>query len=259
MGWPASKPKARQAAAQGSGAAPPSAYAVAVREPLYSLLFLLPIVLAYEFGALMLRPFALPDQQLIAEKLIHYAFAWFGASAMWMPGVALVLTLLAWHVLSGRSWHIHGWALPMMALESLLLAAPLFVINHLLIQSGAPDGVISPELKRSVILGLGAAIYEELVFRLGLISLLLLVCIDGLRIPKRISTPLAIAIAAALFAACHMQPIGGQPFDVGVFLMLTAAGAYLSILFLLRGLGVATGAHATYNTVLIVSLAMRSG
>lgn len=248
---------ARKPAARDARAAPPSAYQDAVREPLYCLLFLLPIVLAYEFGALMLRPVALPDQQLIAQKLILYAFAWFGPSAVWMPGVAILLTLLAWHVLSGRSWHVRGWALPLMAVESVVLAAPLFVINDLLVQT--LDGVISNELKRGVVLGLGAAIYEELVFRLGLISLLLLVFVDALRIPRKFAAAAAAVIAAVLFSACHMQPIGGEPFDTGVFVMRSVAGAYLSLLFLFRGLGVATGAHATYNTVLIVTLAMRSG
>lgn len=226
-------------------------YREVTREPLYCLVFLFPLVAAYELGAVFLRPQAWPEQRLVAQRLIQQLVAWFGTDAVWAPGAALLLTLLAWQVWSRKPWRLRGGVPLLMVAESLLLAAPLFVLARLLPQGTGPGGVgIAPEgLRVYLVLALGAAVYEELVFRFYLISGLRRLLTDVCHVPKGAARITAMALAAVAFGACHLKPIGAETFAWPLFLMLTAAGAYLAFVFVFRGLGVATGCHAAFNLI----------
>ncbi len=231
---------------------PDPPYWQATRGPLYCLVFLFPLVAIYELGALLLRPEAWPEQRLVAPSLIQHLVAWFGTDAVWVPGVALVLTLLIWQFWSRAPWRVRWWAFPLMVVESLVLTVPLFVLGELLQQT--TGGPAFESLRVQMVLALGAGVYEELVFRLYLISGLMGLLTAACRVPKRAATVSAVVLAALIFAACHFNPIGSEVFTWPLFLMLTAAGGYLSIIFVLRGLGVATGCHAAFNLLsLIVS------
>lgn len=227
--------------------------------PLYSLLFLFPIVVAYEAGALMLRPSPWPNRDLVAQSVIQSLFGWFGAEVPWLSGAALVLvlTLLVWHVLSGRTWRVRLWVPLLMLVESVVLTVPLFVINRLgsaaVLQQAFGGGEFET-LRELLVLGLGAALYEELVFRLALLGLLMLLLAHTLNLPRTIAIPVAIALGAVIFALCHVQPVGAEGWDTHRFLIRAAAGGYLSLVFMMRGLGVATGAHAAYDVILLFAL-----
>lgn len=224
-----------------------TAYAQATRQPLYVLLFLFPIVATYEFGALILRPATMPERDLVAQSLIQTALSFLGATGYLVPGVLLLLTLLIWHILSGRNWSVLGWVFPLMLLESILLTAPLFVLGRLALQ--AETGV---SLRNQVVLALGAGIYEEMVFRLLLVTGLMLLFEEFINLPRTIAAAAAIGLAALVFAACHVLPIGAEPFAWPIFLMRSAAGAYLALVFLTRGLGISVGCHAAYNLILLL-------
>ena len=213
------------------------------------LAFLFPLVVAYEMGALMLRPEVWPEQQLLAQSFIQQLVAWFGADAVWIPGAALLVTLVLWQLLSKETWRLRIWVPLLMVFESVALTVPLFVLGRLLQQSTGLDPITGLKLK--MILALGAGVYEELVFRFFLINLLLGLLTAVCKMPERYSTAAAVVLAAAVFAACHLSPIGAGQFTWPMFLMLTTAGAYLSTIYVLRGLGVSTGCHAAFNLLTI--------
>jgi len=225
-------------------------YKVEAPQPLYCLLFLFPLVATYEFGTLLLPPVTWPERQLVAQSLVQKLLSWFGAGGMWLPGVALLLTLLIWHILARHSWRVRLWVLPVMALESIVLTVPLYVLGQVMMLQagqGGAGGVLA--LREHVILALGAGIYEELVFRLYLIAGLSRLLESGLRVARRVSVPVVVALSAVLFALCHFAPIGSAAFDGRHFVQLALAGVYLAIVFLWRGLGIAAGCHAAYNLV----------
>jgi membrane protease YdiL (CAAX protease family) len=227
-------------------------YKVEVPQPLYCLLFLFPLVATYEFGTLLLRPVAWPERQLVAQSLVQKLLSWFGAGGMWLPGVALLLTLLIWHILARHSWRVRIWMLPLMALESIVLTMPLFVLGQVMaLQAGQGSADSALALRGQVVLALGAGIYEELVFRLYLIAGLSRLLESGLRVARRVSVPLVVALSAGLFALCHFAPIGSATFDGRHFVQLVLAGVYLAIVFLWRGLGIAAGCHAAFNLTLV--------
>ncbi|MCH8807641.1 MAG: CPBP family intramembrane metalloprotease [Planctomycetes bacterium] len=223
-------------------------YRDATRQPLYCLLLLLPLVGAYELGALLLRPAIGPEPQLVAYRLIQSLLDWFGAGGIWLPGVVLLVTLSAWHLISRHPWRIHTWVLAGMVVESLLLTVPLFVLNRVLLQAGDPAG---EDWRSQLVFALGAGVYEELVFRLYLITGLTMLAVKVFHVPQRVAIVSAIAVAVMFFARCHFPPLGSTTYTLQTFAFFVAAGAYLSIVFVGRGLGVATGCHAAYNLILL--------
>lgn len=244
-----SRPRNRKPAAPSAIAT--RSYYDATREPLVCFVFLLPLVAAYELGAILLRPAADPEQSLIAASAIMHVLAWFGAAGPWIPGVALLLMLLLWHWASGRNWQIRGWVPLAMLGESIAVTPPLIVLSRLLLPPAdlsAAAGVV----KVQVVYTLGAAIYEEFLFRFILISLLLLILMDGFRVARKPSLVIAAVLAAGAFAACHVQPIGIKPADARWISFYAIAGGYLSLLYVTRGLGVSTGCHAVYNLAMLL-------
>ncbi len=221
----------------------------------------------------------------------------FGGKFAWAaPPLAVVVILLALQIASGKPWHLwFGDFLPMAA-ECILLAIPLIVLTLFLNSSprpqgrdaffdggrpsaqreyaattcsatagrtpSAPGGAVAGgtpnrSLWADVVTGIGAGIYEELVFRLILICLLMLLFQDTLRLSHNSAAVLSVLISAALFSAHHHvdfftgQPNLVDPFNVTRFAFRTIAGIYFAVLFAIRGFGITAGTHASYNIIAV--------
>jgi membrane protease YdiL (CAAX protease family) len=220
----------------------------------------------------------------------------FGGKFAWAaPPLAVVVILLALQIASGKQWRLWlGDFLPMAA-ECVLLAVPLIVLTLFLNSSPRPqsrdaffDGDRPPaqgeyaltcsstmgqtasapggqtlrrpldrSLPADIVTGIGAGIYEELVFRLILICLLMLLFQDALRLSHKSAAVLSVLISAALFSAHHHvdlltgQPNLVDPFNVTRFAFRTIAGIYFAVLFAIRGFGITAGTHASYNIIAV--------
>jgi hypothetical protein len=95
---------------------------------------------------------------------------------------------------------------------------------------------------------IGAGIYEEVLFRLGLF-LGLYIVLRAVQLPLVVSVGLAAALAAAAFAAAHNLGPYGEPVRADYFVFRALAGLYFTLLFVLRGFGIAVGAHAGYDVL----------
>jgi len=225
----------------------------------------------------------------------------FGGKLAWVaPPLAVVVILGALQITSGKQWRFWlGDILPM-AIECVLLAIPLIVLTLFLNSSAGSAGHISwfddsalrampaspptcfsvngggvlsvageaaggpsaRPLLASIVTGIGAGIYEELVFRLILICLLMLLFQDAFRFSHKSSIVLAVVISAALFSAHHHidflsgQPNAIDPFNLTRFAFRTVAGIYFAALFAIRGFGITAGTHAFYN-IIAVSITVR--
>jgi membrane protease YdiL (CAAX protease family) len=93
---------------------------------------------------------------------------------------------------------------------------------------------------------IGAGIYEEVLFRLGLFGGLALL-LRAVRIPWLVAWLLAASAAAAAFAAAHHIGPYGEPMRADYFVFRAAAGLYFTLLFVARWFGIAVGAHAGYD------------
>jgi membrane protease YdiL (CAAX protease family) len=101
-------------------------------------------------------------------------------------------------------------------------------------------------LAGQLVLSLGAGIYEELLFRVLLVSGLLAL---GLRLGWRRSRAVAAAVvvAALIFSAFHYIGPMGDDFAVPSFTFRAIAGLVLSGLYVTRGFGIAAWTHALYD------------
>ncbi|MBW7988518.1 MAG: CPBP family intramembrane metalloprotease [Planctomycetes bacterium] len=218
----------------------------------------------------------------------------FGVRFAWVaPPLAVVLILIALQITSGKQWHIWLRDMPRMAIECILLAVPLLVLTLFMGSSSGSEGNISrfdnneiqtqivsipvcssvtggnlsllsaedgevmqeQSLLANIVTGIGAGIYEELVFRLILICLLMLLFQDVLRFTHKNSIVLSVLISAALFSAHHHidllsgQPNANDPFNSIRFAFRTIAGIYFAVLFAIRGFGITAGTHAFYDII----------
>ncbi|MDZ7361725.1 MAG: CPBP family intramembrane metalloprotease [candidate division KSB1 bacterium] len=108
----------------------------------------------------------------------------------------------------------------------------------------------SAEVGERAIRALGAGIYEELLFRFVLISLLLLIFEKLVGASKMVQTIFAVIISALLFSGFHY--LGGREvLTPESFAYRFYAGVILGVLFIVRGIGVTSYTHSIYNLLLV--------
>jgi len=241
-------------------------YLDSTSRPWYALLFLLPLVVVYEVGVVANVGSITESPPLVAT------FTWLMGLAEWLgvarsvawafPGIVVVIILLCWHLSSQDPWQVRWRWLLWMTVECVVLAAPLFAVAAVLNMSldfAAAEAGASGELQSypaQIITSIGAGVYEELVFRLILLGLILIVMEDLLKIKAPLPAVTAVRVSALLFAAHHhigieagnIAPLG-EKFGAGPFAFRTAAGIYFAVIFRYRGYGVAAGAHIAYDII----------
>ena len=236
------------------------AYPALSRQPLQILVFLLPLVIAYEIGlAVVLRS---GDGVLTnkAHEAILGFFEIFGLPAsggLFLGGAAIVAVLLVWHVLSRDPWRVDPVTPAIMLLESLVLTIPPIVVG-LLLAGGrfavAPSGpeVAELGLGSQLAISIGAGLYEELLFRMLLIAVIHTLLVDVGKLGSRTGAAIAVVVAAAAFTWYHPLP------GVAEALFFFLAGLYFGAVYVVRGFGIVVGVHAFYD-VIVVSLMHAAG
>jgi len=212
--------------------------------PLDALVFLLPLIIFYEVASLARQ------DRVIAFDFLQRFFQLFGQVGMWTPGLAVIAILLATHVAAGDKWTIRWRRVGWMYVESVALSVPLLLLNWA-VPLAASSGGLHPLLDRMA-LSIGAGVYEELVFRLILISVMVMIGVDLLHLDRSSVAVTAVILSSLAFAAHHHLPIGREPFEPIRFIFRTMAGVYLAAIFWFRGYGPAAGCHAAYNLALVV-------
>jgi hypothetical protein len=252
----------------------------------------LPFIVFYEVGTLLINTDVLNESQVRVVAFVWLQHLMqslgIGTRVAWIaPPLVVVVILIGLQLASRKPWHFWSGDLLPMALECAALAVPLIVLslffnspaagpgqgpplNAAAELTGRPDSVPAPgvplaqtvsadapprSLMANIVIGVGAGIYEELVFRLILIGLLLVVLQHVLRMDHRNAMVLAVLVSAALFSAHHhITLIDGQigrnaPFYWMEFGFRTLAGVYFAVLFAIRGFGITAGAHAFYDII----------
>lgn len=225
--------------------------------PLHVLAFLLPVVIAAELGTFALGDGSIANQ-LAAHRMLVRFFETFGVLGLHVPAIAIVIALLAQHIIAKDRWRIEPIVPAAMLVESAFLTGPLLILVLMLQPGGSAaaaavaNGAAVTDGRSGILLALGAGLYEEVLFRLVVITALHFVAADLLRFPEKGARVIAVVVSAVLFAVHHDVAIrgGGINWRLATFYFL--AGVYFGILFLARGLGIAVGVHALYDLLVIV-------
>src|SRR4051812_40535462 len=218
--------------------------------PLNSLAFLLPLIVIYELGTrLFIAPAHGPAQRIIAFTMMQQFFNFFGATGRYLPALAVVGILLAWHIARQDPWQVRITTAGGMFLESFVLAIPLILMGFAAARYWSLSASRMPD-SSLIILSIGAGIYEELVFRLMILTLLHLLFLDLLKLRKGLSYLLMVFISSLLFAGYHY--LGSEHFVWQTFAFRTAAGLYFGGVFVFRGFGITAGSHASYDILIVL-------
>jgi hypothetical protein len=239
----------------------PPGYLQRATLPLPALVLLLPMVVMYEVGTRYLTTAARhgQDQQIIAFSKMQEFFHLFGATGRHLPALAVVASLLAWHIARNDKWRVDLATVVGMAVESVVLSLPVlllgFLINRyfaLAATSATPTSALtamSDGVRDRLIMDLGAGVYEEFVFRLVLFALFSLVLKDLLKLHNGLVYLLMVVLSGILFSAYHYWNPAEQ-WVWRIFAFRALAGAYFGIIFLFRGFGVTAASHAFYDIII---------
>lgn len=248
----------------------PNSYAERTSRPICALIYLLGFLIVFIVGTLLIQPTTL--SQTLAEPQIRVvAFIWVQSimeyvgfstrAALFATPLVVVIILLGLQFTSKTPWRVKAEDLVFMLCECILLSIPLIILSLLLNRQATVantaqvgQGIdIQHLLWIDIITGIGAGIFEELIFRLILICLLMLLFQDLFGIEKKTAIVLSVVISAVLFSLHHHiffangRFYQGDTFTVGKFLFRTIAGGYFAILYAVRGFGITAGTHALYN------------
>jgi hypothetical protein len=219
--------------------------------PLTSLLFLLPLMVIYELGTRYFTTAAQAgyEQQIIAFTMMQRFFRLLGVHGQHLPAIAVCTILLSWHLARRERWQINLPTLLGMTLESTLLALPLIAIGRELARY-VPLTTAHVSRQDTIIMSFGAGVYEELVFRLTLFTLLSLLFRDILKLRSAWLNLVIVLIGALAFSGYHyLSPL--ESFQWRSFAFRTVAGAYFGCVFLLRGFGITAASHAAYDILIL--------
>lgn len=234
------------------------AYARASREPRYSVLFAFPLLVLYEALAAAMSPTAVGGVRNGADVLLKTLFVFLGGRiGLAVFGVLLIGAGLwfVWRDSRRRPGPLRSAVFAGMLAESVVYAAVLGNVVLLLtawllqgplavaVQGGPVDTL---PLGTQLVVSLGAGIYEELLFRVLLVSGLIAL---ARRFGWTRATAVAFAVigSALIFSGFHYVGPYGDVLTLPSFTFRTVAGILLSGLYVARGFGITAWTHALYD------------
>lgn len=238
------------------------------REPRYSLTFALPLLLAYEVLALSLSGYQYAGVRNGADVLLKSLFLTLGGGdGLIIFGVLLIGGggWFAWKDYR-RSGSIEPHVFAGMATESVLYALAFGLVAGTLtsllpglsIAWHSFNLALAPidnwSLPTQLMISLGAGIYEELLFRVLLVSGMAWLVRRLFSWGRTTAGLFAVALGALVFSTFHYIGPYGDSLELGSFTFRAVAGVLFSGLYLLRGFGITAWTHALYDVFLAVGV-----
>jgi hypothetical protein len=225
-------------------------YVEATRHPWPNFIFLLPIVVLYETAVWYCNCNHVDGVRNGADGWLRQSLSAYGVNLIWLPPVFLICfyafqSFLRW------------WSRPQENLETItgmILESGIFGMILWLVASAWTKGFLasgvdaSGGISSAWVTYLGAGIYEEAIFRLLGVHLLMLIFPSNM-FP---SLPLAFVISSLGFAVSHHVGVHGEIFKFDIFLFRALAGMYFCAVYMSRGFGIAVGSHVIYDFIVSV-------
>lgn len=225
------------------------------RNLLTSLVLVFPLFLLYQLGVLFTLPMLNGADFLTV--LLFRTFALSLRGYLLVLGGILVLFGISIAVLRRRQTFHPSVFLPVM-LESAIWALTmgslivLVMTKFLGFSPRLAAGIADQGVLTRLVMSLGAGVYEETVFRLGLLTGLSLLLGRVFALPRWGALLGAFLVSAALFSAVHHIPPYGEPLAIEPFTFRLLAGLVFGGLYSWRGFAVAVYTHAFYDVFVLV-------
>lgn len=243
--------------------APARGYWRLSRTPRYSLVLALPLFVAYELLAATVG--AAHQVRNGADAILRQLFD--VVAGPWGPllfGAALIGGSL-WLVLRDLRLSAGPYRpafLGAMLAESAVLASvfggvvSLVTVQLLrpLLAVGAGSQLATLSWGERLMLSLGAGLYEELLFRVVLVTAIAVLARRLLRVGGGAASGVAVVLAALLFSAAHYVGPYGDRLELVSFTFRFVAGLFFSALYVLRGFGITAWTHALYDVFLLAGV-----
>jgi hypothetical protein len=226
------------------------------RNLLTSLVLVFPLFLVYQVGVLFTLPMLNGADFLtvfLFRRLGLTTSAYLGYTALVAVAFALAVVLLR------RSQKFDPRLVIPVFIESAIYALTMgslivFVMVRVFGISPrlAGGGIGDQGFLTRIVMSFGAGVYEETVFRLGLMAGLTALLERGIGMRRWLAALMGLGTSSVLFSAMHHIPPYGDPFTLGVFTFRILAGACFGLLFWFRGFAVAVYTHALYDLYVLI-------
>lgn len=227
----------------------------ASRTTFYSFAFTLPLLALYELSALALNRSDVAGIRNGADVLLKRVLSLLGLRGLIGFSLLVLLAFFFVVLVTRRRRRVplrvsyFGWMFLESAAYAVLFGTVVGRVTGLFFATPVRLG-FWPMLVTS----LGAGVYEELVFRVCMVSAFYVLLRGILDLPRPLSYVLAAIASALVFSGFHYIGPLGDPFDLYSFVYRGVAGLVFSGLYILRGFGITAYTHSLYDLFLTVRL-----
>lgn len=244
-----------------------SSYFALSRAHRYSILFALPLLLGYEALAAMLAQPGKGEIRNGADAMLRSLFTAIAGprgSLIFMAVIILVGLALVIRDRRANGGQMRPIIFAGMLGESIVLAglfglvigvttAKLLGSMHALSIGADGQSIAKMGWTTRLMLSLGAGLYEELFFRVLLVTGLAAGARIVLGLGRRGSGIIAAVVGAFIFSAFHYIGPYGDPLQLQSFVFRMLSGLAFSGLYLVRGFGITAWTHALYDAFLLLA------
>lgn len=223
---------------------------------LYSFLFSLPLFLVYETLIIVSQPNSEHLVRISIDVWMKTLFTSLGVNAVSFSLLLMVFIGLGILIKErARLKELRFRYFPILLVESGLYAVIVALISSTLISAllnfSASDPTNELSYLQKLALSLGAGLYEELFFRVILVSLFIFLFNKFFKGKHWASVTASVVLSALLFSAVHYMGDMGDFFTLNSFLYRFLFGLILNGIYVARGFGVAAWTHAIYDVMVI--------
>ena len=222
---------------------------------LTSLVLVFPLFLVYQVGVLFTLPM-LNGADFLTVFLFRNLGLTAGAYLAYTAAVAVAFAV-AVAVLRRKQQFDPKLIVPVFV-ESAIYALTMgslivFVMTKVLhVSPRLAGGIASQGLGTRFVMSLGAGVWEEAIFRLGIMTGVAVLLERGLGLGRWVAVVIALLVSSVLFSAMHHIPPYGDRLELGVFVFRVLAGCFFGLVYWFRGFAIAVYTHALYDIYVLL-------
>jgi len=222
---------------------------------LTSLVLVFPLFLVYQFGVLFTLPM-LNGADFLTVFLFRNLGLSTGAYLAYTAAVAVAFVIAV--ALLRRRQRFDPKLIVPVFVESAIYALTMgslivFVMTRVLhVSPRLAGGIAGQGLGTRFVMSLGAGVWEETIFRLGIMTGLVVLLERVLGMGRWVAVAVGLAVSSVLFSAMHHIPPYGDPLQLGVFTFRVLAGCFFGLIYWFRGFAIAVYTHALYDVYVLL-------